>query len=113
MNGAAAEDLALRYLQRQGLRLVARNSRFRGGELDLVMLEGALLVVVEVRARSHPGYASAAESVDARKQRRIIHATQQFLACHAEHGERALRFDVVTFDGNGQLEWIREAFDAD
>ncbi len=112
MNGSAAEDRALRHLQSQGLRPVARNSRFRGGELDLVMLDGAILVVVEVRARSHPGFASAAESVDARKQARLIHATQQFLVAHPEHGERAVRFDVVTFDGAGTLDWIRDAFDA-
>lgn len=112
MNGSAAEDLALRHLQAEGLRLLARNSRFRGGELDLVMLDDTTLVVVEVRARSHSGFGSAAESVDARKQARLIHATRQFLVAHPEHDERAVRFDVVTFDGSGSLDWIRDAFDA-
>lgn len=111
MTGAEAEDHALRALQRQGLKLVARNARFRGGELDLVMLEGNTLVVVEVRLRTNPHYGSAAESVDRRKQQRIILAAQLFLAAHPEHAQRALRFDVVTLDGAGQLDWIKAAFD--
>src|SRR3546814_12260795 len=52
VNGADAEDAALRLLERRGLKLVARNVRFRGGALDLVMRDGAVLVIVEVRARS-------------------------------------------------------------
>jgi putative endonuclease len=112
MEGAAAEDAALRRLLAAGLKLVARNFRVRGGELDLVMLDGAALVVVEVRARSHRGFASAAESVDARKQRRIVHAAQLFLAGHPQHAQRALRFDVVAFDGDDcHGQWIRNAFD--
>ena len=68
MKGAREEDLALRYLESRGLRLVGRNLRAPGGELDLVMRDGAALVVVEVRKRSHRGFGNAAESVDRRKQ---------------------------------------------
>lgn len=110
MDGAAAEDAALRYLQQRGLKLLARNARFKGGELDLVMRDGETLVVVEVRARSSSRFASAAESIDARKQARIILATQLYLAAHPQHAERALRFDVVAID-DGQPQWIRGAFD--
>lgn len=111
MDGAAAEDAALRLLQQRGLKLVARNARFRGGELDLVMRDGAMLVIVEVRARRASRFASAIESIDARKRERLIHATQMFLAAHPEHAERALRFDVVTFDDD-RPRWIANAFDA-
>lgn len=112
MRGAEAEDAAERLLQRQGLRTVARNFRCRGGELDLVMLDGATLVVVEVRARGSTAFASAAESIDARKQGRIIRATQMFLASEPKYAAHALRFDVVLFDGGRAGEWIRAAFDA-
>ncbi|WP_348819409.1 YraN family protein [Fontimonas sp. SYSU GA230001] len=110
--GAHAEDAALRLLAGAGLQLVARNFRCRGGELDLVMLDGRTLVVVEVRARGSAGFASAAESVDARKQARIVRATQLFVAAQPEHAQRAIRFDVVAFDGAGHPDWIRAAFDA-
>src|SRR3546814_2014178 len=53
VNGADAEDAALRLLERRGLKLVARNVRFRGGELDLVMRDGAVLVIVEEIGRAH------------------------------------------------------------
>lgn len=111
VRGADAEDAALALLQRAGLKLLARNFHCRGGELDLVMLEGDALIVVEVRARTHPGFAGAAESVDARKQARIVLATQLFLAAHPQHARRALRFDVVAFDGRGGPDWIKAAFD--
>lgn len=111
MRGADAEDAALRLMQRAGLTLLARNFRCRGGELDLVMLDGDALVVAEVRARGHSGFASAAESVDARKQARIVLATQLFLAAHPQHARRAVRFDVVAFDGRGGPDWIKAAFD--
>lgn len=111
VRGADAEDAALALLQRAGLKLLARNFRCRGGELDLVMLDGEVLIVAEVRARNHPGFASAAESVDARKQARIVLATQMFLAAHPQHARRAVRFDVVAFDGSSGPQWIRAAFD--
>ncbi|WP_028080495.1 YraN family protein [Solimonas soli] len=111
MNGAAAEDAALRLLERQGLKLVARNARFRGGELDLVMREGETLVIVEVRARGASRFASALESVDARKRGKVLLAAQLFLAAHPEHAERAVRFDVVAFD-EGRPQWLKAAFDA-
>jgi len=111
MRGADAEDAALRLLLRRGLRIVCRNFRCKAGELDLVMLDGDTLVVVEVRARGHRGFASAAESIDARKQMRIVVATQLFLARHPAHAERALRFDVVAFDGGAAPQWIKSAFD--
>ena len=112
MGGDEAEDAALTLLRKRGLQLVARNYRCRGGELDLVMLDRQTLVVVEVRARSHRGFGSAIESVDARKQGRIILATQLFLASHPEHAQRAVRFDVVAFDACQVPEWLQNAFDA-
>lgn len=110
--GARAEDGALRLLQERGLRLVARNFRCRGGELDLVLLDGATLVIVEVRARGRSRLVSAAESVDSRKQARIVLATQMFLVKHPRHAQRSLRFDVVAFDQGNAPQWIQSAFDA-
>ncbi|NDA52824.1 MAG: YraN family protein, partial [Betaproteobacteria bacterium] len=57
--GKRAEDLACDWLSRQGLVLVERNSRFRGGEIDLVMRAGSVLVFVEVRYRSSQAFGGA------------------------------------------------------
>ncbi len=112
MDGSAAEDRALHYLQDHGLRLLARNWRCGLGELDLVMQDGDTVAVIEVRSRGRADYGAAAETVDARKQARLVRATRLWLSRRPELAERPLRFDVVTLDA-GALEWRREAFDVE
>lgn len=109
--GDAAEDRALRHLRDHRLELVARNWRCKGGELDLVMLDGEVLAIVEVRARGRSDYGSALDSIAARKQAHLIHAARSFLAAHPGHARREVRFDVVAIDGTA-LEWLKAAFDA-
>jgi putative endonuclease len=113
VKGAREEQLAHDFLQARGLRLLVRNYRARGGELDLVMQDGDTLAVIEVRKRSHAAFAGAAESVDARKQQRIAVTTQQFLASHPEFQTCPVRFDVVALDGADRIDWIRDAFSVD
>ncbi|HTH58882.1 MAG TPA: YraN family protein [Paraburkholderia sp.] len=113
--GERFEALALAYLQRRCLRLVARNVRCRRGELDLVMREpDGTLVFVEVRARTRRGYDGAAASVGWRKRGRLVAAARYFLAqCASRSNDMpACRFDVVAFDG-GRIVWLRDAFRAD
>jgi putative endonuclease len=114
--GAAAEDAALAYLQEHGLKLIARNHRCKGGELDLVMLHGNTLALIEVRFRSSDDYGGAAASVTWFKQRRIILAARHLLATHRHLRRYPARFDVVavTRGVHGrQIEWIKAAFTMD
>lgn len=115
--GNEAENLALEYLLERGLKLVCRNFRCKVGELDLVMLEGPTLVVIEVRSRQDQGFGTAVESIDWYKRKRLARATGYLLLMRAELRRLAVRFDVVTLNktsaaGSGQIEWIRAAFDA-
>lgn len=111
------EDIAGEYLEREGLHIVERRFRCRLGELDLVCRHGALLVVVEVRARSRNALVPAADSIDRRKRMRIVQATRYLLMRHAEWYTAPLRFDVVTIEGidtpHPAVHWIKNAFDAD
>ena len=111
--GDAAEDTALAWLQAQGLRLLARNYRTPGrggGEIDLVMRDGAGTVVfVEVRQRASGDFGGAAASVGAVKQRRIVFAARHYLMRLAQ--PPACRFDVISMEG-GSIQWMRAAFDA-
>lgn len=109
LRGQAGEDRAAAHLQSAGLVLLARNVRFRGGELDLVMLEREVLVFVEVRVRNNTRYGSAAETVTRRKQQRLIVAAQLYLQQHPAHQKRACRFDVISISGN-ELQWLKNAF---
>ena len=66
--GVAAEKAASDYLERAGLRIVARNWHCRYGELDIVARDGGTLVFVEVRQRRASGFGGAAASIDAAKR---------------------------------------------
>ncbi len=104
---AAAEELLLRA----GLQLIARNVRYRGGEIDRVMDDAGTVVFVEVRYRARKDYGGGAMSVDARKQRRLGLAARLFLADHAQLAQRPCRFDVVEASGQPpHLHWLRDAF---
>lgn len=107
--GQAAEDKALDYLRGMGVTLVERNFRCRGGEIDLIMKDGATLVFVEVRKRSTPRYGGAAASVTTRKQGRLILAAQVFLQRYTQ--PPPCRFDVIAIDDD-RITWLRNAIDA-
>ncbi|MCU0252803.1 MAG: YraN family protein [Vicinamibacterales bacterium] len=114
--GRQGEDLACRYLEARGLRLLERNYRCRAGEIDLVMLDGSALVLVEVRLRSTTGHGGAAATVGARKQQRFIRAARHLMLTRPGYRRWPARFDVVAIDAGpaGSAEpvvtWIRDAF---
>lgn len=110
--GAQAEQLAVQYLQQQGLKLIVQNFRSRFGEIDLIMQDGTTVVFIEVRLRRNAGFGGAAASIDARKQQRIISTAQQYLAGLARIP--ACRFDVVLLDDaeGRNMQWLKNAFDA-
>jgi putative endonuclease len=120
--GDAAEDLALRYLIKQGLNLVQRNYATPGrggGEIDLIMRQAdATLVFVEVRARTSSTFGGSAASITVRKQQRIVLAARYYLSRLSVMP--ACRFDVVTLQGGrgvqtveqDQIVWLQGAFNA-
>jgi putative endonuclease len=113
--GNRAEDSAQAHLERHGLRLLARNWSCRNGELDLVMLDGDTVVFVEVRYRRYAAWGGALESVDRRKQQKLIKAAQLFLQMESRWTKHPCRFDVVAIDAAASKEspnWIRNAFDS-
>lgn len=109
--GVAAELAAARFLQQQGLTLQAQNYSCRFGEIDLIMRDKQTLVFVEVRLRSHQAFASAADSIDYRKQQKLIRVAQFYL--QSNDLNLACRFDAVLFDNNQYRspDWIRNAID--
>jgi putative endonuclease len=106
--GAEAEQRAARFLAAHGLKILARNYRCRGGEIDLVCREGTTLVFVEVRLRTHRGFGGAAASITPAKRRRLTLAARHYLAGKPLP---VCRFDAVLLDGT-TIDWIRNAFEA-
>lgn len=109
--GRAAEDAACAHLQDAGLRLVARNVRMRCGEIDLIMRDGDSLVFVEVRSRRSRAHGGALESIDRRKQQRMIRAARAWIAGHPREAARPMRFDVLAYEGEDEPRWVRNAID--
>jgi putative endonuclease len=98
--GQAGERLAALWLERDGCRILHRNYRCPMGEIDLVAEDRGELVFVEVRSRRVGGMVSPEESVNWKKQRRIVRAAEHYLqAMRLE--ERAWRVDVVAIETDG------------
>ena len=118
--GRKVEQMALRYLQDQGLNLVRRSYHCRLGEVDLIMCDPAgwhrpQLVFVEVRYRRDRSYGGAAASITRAKQLRIVRAAQQYLMRYRVDSATSIRFDVMAITGplhKPDVQWLRGAFDA-
>ena len=97
--GQAAESLATQYLQKKGYRILRRNVRLPGGELDLIVQDRHTLVFVEVKARKTRSHGGAPYTLTSSKKLRLIKLAAQYLAQH-RISQRACRFDVVLCHGD-------------
>jgi putative endonuclease len=111
--GAAAESLAADFLTGRGLVVLARNVRCKGGEIDLVCRDGAVLVLVEVRQRTRADFGGAVASVNAAKRRRIVRTARYVLQRCGAWRNGYVRFDVLGVQGQERaIEWVKDAFRA-
>ncbi|ALM52134.1 YraN family protein [Halomonas huangheensis] len=111
--GALIERAAGEWLCQRGLAIVERNVQIRGGELDLVMRDGEILVFVEVRHRSDSRFGSPAETITQTKQRRLIKAARFYL--HRNGLSCPCRFDVLAVTGappDLEYQWLKNAIEA-
>ena len=111
--GRRGEDMALAYLSELGYQLRARNYRFRGGELDLVMFDGPVLVFVEVRSRTSLQHGTPLETIDFKKRRQIEKTAGLFLAREKIDPATPCRFDAVAIefcDATPRVLHVKNAF---
>jgi putative endonuclease len=114
--GNRGERAAERFLARRGYRIVARQHRNAGGELDLVALDGDTVVFIEVKTREDEDHGQPIDAITADKQRRLTRASLAFLK---QRGwlDRRCRFDVVAVvwpdaAGRPQITHYENAFEA-
>ncbi len=113
--GKTAEQIAELYLNENGLSLLDRNFRHKSGEIDLIMLDGNVLVFVEVRYRKNKHWMDPVETVNIKKCKRIIKTSLYFLQRNKHYAEQTCRFDVIIINGkysDQEIEWIKNAFQA-
>ena len=111
-NGAQAEEIALKYLQNQGMVFVAQNFHSRFGEIDLIMQHEQHLVFVEVRYRKGQNFGGALESITRHKQHKLRRTAELYLI--KNHPQiPPCRFDVVCLQGSltkPSILWLDNAF---
>jgi putative endonuclease len=93
--GAAAERHVAWHYRLRGYRVVARNVRAGGNELDLVVRRGRRLVICEVKSKSGAGYGDPVEAAGPAKARRVQRAAEAWLAARPELAELELAFEVA------------------
>jgi putative endonuclease len=82
------------------VRIIARNFRWRGGELDLIGVADDLLLFVEVRQRTRADFGGGLASVDFRKRRKLRRAAEVFRLRRPEWRAHRARFDVLALEGD-------------
>lgn len=89
--GDFGESAACRFLEEKGYTILGRNYRSRYGEIDIIAMDGAYIVFIEVKTRKGTRYGNPSEYVDARKQERLVKTALQYI------GEQdvPVRFDVL------------------
>jgi putative endonuclease len=106
--GRRAEMMAVLLLRLKGYRIMARDYRAGVGELDIVARRGRLLVVIEVKRRRD--MTSALTAITDRQRRRIIRATEAFMARHKWLGDMDIRFDAIVVLPNRPPRHIKDAW---
>lgn len=110
--GSAAESIAAAFLSQRGYKILRRNYRAPGGEIDLIAWDGETLCFIEVRARQTVDFGDPLETIDRRKVSRVVRAARHYLDA-LEPPWPAMRFDAVGIVLNPlHIELVRDAFEA-
>lgn len=112
--GREGEDLAARFLSKQGYRILERNYSTRSGEIDLIALHDGAVVFVEVKTRSSDSFGAPELAVTPRKQQRMVKAALAYIKQRKLH-QVPCRFDIVAITAVAErdVEHIRNAFEMD
>ena len=111
--GAYGEDLACDFLKKQGYKILERNFRIRGGEIDIIAIDKDTLVYVEVKTRSSNYFGRPEESVTPRKLK-FLERSAKFYRINRKYLKlpNLERIDVITVDSSSavpQINLIRNA----
>jgi len=112
--GEEGEEAAADFLKSKGLKIIERNFRIRGGEIDIVAKDGSTICFTEVKTRRSSTYGTAQESVSFFKKNRLIKAGLFYVAKH-NLTDTNVRFDVIcvtfTAAGRPQMDWLQNVFE--
>ena len=108
--GAAYEQVAMEYLQRQGVVILEHNYRNRKGEIDIIGQHGEYTVFFEVKYRKDTAKGDPVEAVGYGKQRTICRVADHYRMIHQIGEFTPVRYDVVAICGK-EITWYQNAFE--
>jgi len=111
--GESGESIAVKFLKKNGYKIIERNYRCNLGEIDIIARDGRVLAFIEVKARRTDEFGGPKWAVTSRKQRKISMVALKYLK-ETEQMEKKARFDVVAIrllPGDPDVEIIKNAFE--
>lgn len=109
--GREGERKASAFLQDKGYTILERNFRWRGGEIDLIAMEGETIVFCEVKTWDSLNAENLQYAIDVRKKTKLYNTAQVFLRGRQEFLECRMRFDVLFLsDGLKKIRHFPNAF---
>lgn len=110
--GLLGEDTACHYLSDNGFKILERNWRFSKAEVDIIAMEGSVLVFVEVKAKSYTFFGAPEESISSHKENLIFDAANRYMAKIGHEWE--IRFDIISIvfdkDLKPSIKHFKDAF---
>lgn len=110
LEGNIGEDIAMMFLTKQGVEILERNYRIKGGEIDIIYKDGDYLSFAEVKYRSSDAFGQAYEAVDYAKRKRICKASRVYLYSKHIPENVYIRYDVISIMDK-EVTWYKNAFD--
>ena len=111
--GSKGEDVAAKFLKRNGYRIIARNYKTPLGEIDIIAKDGNTIVFIEVKTRTSYAFGYPFESVTTKKKQKLKNLALLYLKKHGH--QSAARFDVISISSDNDMkmdiEHIKDAFD--
>jgi len=99
--GNAGEDKACSYLKENSFRIIERNWRTKGGEIDIIAMKDEVLVFVEVKTLPNATFDMLSSVLGMQKQKRIVKTAKHFMLKHRQYSNSYIRFDVIVLDMQG------------
>lgn len=106
--GKAGESIAAEYLENTGYKILRRNYAVRGGEIDIIALDGNVIVFVEVKTRKSDFFGKASEAVTDKKIYHMTLCAERYIFENPAYDGIPARFDVIeVYTQNGKIEHIK------
>lgn len=110
--GQSGEQAAYQHIERLGYKILAKNWRYKHLEVDIIAMDGPVLLFIEVKTRRSSLYGSPHEAVSYHKQQKLDRAANLYISYIKHQGD--IRFDIVSILINAsnqyQIEYIKDAF---